>query len=33
MEMFSEVEWKKSSATKQELVFNWRSELVLRNVN
>ena len=33
MEMFSEVEWKKLSATTQELVFNCRSELVLRSVN
>ena len=30
---FSEVEWKKSSATTQELVCNYRSELVLRSVN
>ena len=33
MEMFSEAEWKKSSATLQELVCNCRSELVLRSVN
>ena len=33
MEMFSEVEWKKSNATKQELVCNYRSESVLRGVN
>ena len=33
MEMFSEVEWKKSSATTQELVCNCRSESVLRSVN
>ena len=33
MEMFSEVEWKKSNATTQELVFNCRSESVLRSVN
>ena len=33
MEMFSEVEWKKSSATTQELVYNCSSESVLRNVN
>ena len=33
MEMFSEVEWKKSSATTQELVCNYRSESVLRSVN
>ena len=33
MEMFSEVEWKKSNATTQELVCNCRSELVLRGVN
>ena len=32
MEMFSEVEWKKSSATTQELVCNCRSESVLRSV-
>ena len=29
MEMFSEVEWKKSSATTQELVYDCRSEPVL----
>ena len=28
MEMFSEVEWKKSNATTQELVSNCRSESV-----
>ena len=33
MEMFSEVEWKKSNATTQELVCNCRSESVLRSVN
>ena len=33
MEMFSEVEQKKSKATTQELVYNCRSELVLRSVN
>ena len=33
MEMFSEVEWKKSNATTQELVCNYRSESVLRGVN
>ena len=33
MEMFSEVEWKKSNATTQELVRNYRSESVLRSVN
>ena len=33
MEMFSEVEWKKSSATTQELVCNRRSESVFRSVN
>ena len=33
MEMFSEVEWEKTSATTQELVCNCRSELVLRSVN
>ena len=33
MEMSSEVEWKKSSATTQELVCNCRSESVLRSVN
>ena len=33
MEMLSEVEWKKSSATTQELVCNCRSESVLRSVN
>ena len=33
MEMFSEVEWKKSSETSQELVCNCRSESVLRSVN
>ena len=33
MEMFSEVEWKKSSATTQELVRNCRSESVLRSAN
>ena len=33
MEMFSEVEWKKSSATTQELVCNSRSESVLSGVN
>ena len=33
MEMFSEVEWKKSSATTQELVCNCRAESVLRSVN
>ena len=33
MEMFSEVECKKSNATTQELVFNFRSESVLRSVN
>ena len=33
MEMFSEVEWKKSNATTQELVRNCRSESTLRSVN
>ena len=33
MEMFSEVEWKKSNATTQELVCNFRSESVFRSVN
>ena len=33
MEMFSEVEWKKSNATAQELVCNCSSESVLRSVN
>ena len=33
MEMFTEVEWKKSSATTQEPVYNCRSESVLRSVN
>ena len=33
MEIFSEVEWKKSSATTQELVCNYRSESVLHSVN
>ena len=33
MNMFSEVEWKKFSATTQELVYNCRSESVLRTVN
>ena len=33
MEMFSEVEWKKSNATTQELVCKCRSESVLRSVN
>ena len=33
MEMFSEVEWEKSNATTQELVFNCCSESVLRSVN
>ena len=33
MEIFTEVEWKKSNATTQELVCNCRSESVLRNVN
>ena len=33
MEMFSEVEWKKSNATAQEPVCNCRSESVLRSVN
>ena len=33
MEMFSEVEWKKSNATTQELFCNCRSEAVLRSVN
>ena len=33
MEIFSEVEWKKSSATTQELVCTCRSELVLHSVN
>ena len=32
MEMFSEVEWKKSSATTQELVRNCRWESVLRRL-
>ena len=32
MDMFSEVDWKKSSATTQELVCNCRSESVLRSV-
>ena len=33
MEIFSEVEWKKSSATTQELDCNCRLESVLRSVN
>ena len=33
MEMFGEVEWKKSNATAQELVCKSRSESVLRSVN
>ena len=33
MEIFIEVEWKKSNATTQELVCNYRSESVLRSVN
>ena len=33
MEIFSEVEWKKSNATTQEPVYNYRSESVLRSVN
>ena len=33
MEMFSEVQWKKSNATTQELVCYCRSESVLRSVN
>ena len=33
IEMFSEVEWKKSNATTQELVCNCGSESVLRSVN
>ena len=33
MEMFSEVEWKKSNATTQELVCTCRSESVMRSVN
>ena len=33
MEMFSEVEWKKLSATTQEPVCNYPSESVLRSVN
>ena len=33
MEMFSEIQWKKSSATTQELACNCRSESVLRSVN
>ena len=32
MEMFSEIEWKKSNATTQELVCNCRSKSVLRSV-
>ena len=31
-DFFSEVEWKKSNATTQELVCNFRSESVLRSV-
>ena len=33
MEMFSEIEWKKSDATTKELGCNYRSESVLRSVN
>ena len=33
MEMFGEVEWKKSNATTQELVRNNPLESVLRSVN
>ena len=33
IEIFSEVEWKKSNATTQEPVCNCRSESVLRTVN
>ena len=33
MEMFSEVELKKSNATTQELDCNWRPESVVRSVN
>ena len=33
MEMFSEVEWKKSNATTQEVVYSYRSESVFRSVN
>ena len=32
-DFFSEVEWKKSNATTQELVCNCRLEAVLRSVN
>ena len=33
MEMFSEVEWKKSNATTQDLVCNYRSESVCAVLN